>query len=128
MRIFYITKESKNGHPGEMKEVEMEGHLENAPISHRLLKAKVGELVSEEDIEWVDEYYCTEPGCKIPDRCLHQGKPTLCGQEKKPCDYCEGKGWYINEDHKKYPKVQQKLDCWYCLQSGQSKIAVHKKY
>src|SRR5688500_14003557 len=31
----------------------------------------------------VTEYYCTEPGCKIPNRCLQQGKPTLCGQESK---------------------------------------------
>jgi hypothetical protein len=31
--------------------------------------------------------------------------------ERSNCKNCGGKGWYINEDHKKYPSVQQKLDC-----------------
>lgn len=29
------------------------------------------------------EFYCTEPMCTIRDRCYHQGKPTLCGQESR---------------------------------------------
>jgi len=77
----------------------------------------------------VTEYYCTEPGCKIPNRCLQQGKPTLCGQESKngyvltppapvkeePHIKVKGQGYHINkwsapvEEHPKLTAARSKL-------------------
>lgn len=48
-------------------------------------------IPKKQDLEWPGEWevkteqYCTEPGCSIPNMCLHlqQDNPTLCGHESK---------------------------------------------
>lgn len=47
-------------------------------------------------------------------------------QQQPVCEYCEGKGYYINEEHKRYPEYQQKLDCYHCAptNSNQQSVAV----
>lgn len=34
------------------------------------------------------------------------------------CEWCDGMGWIINEDHKDYPNYQQKIDCHHCKATG----------
>ena len=38
------------------------------------------------------------------------------------CDWCDSKGYIINEDHPKYPDKQQRLDCSRCDGSGKIKV------
>jgi hypothetical protein len=40
------------------------------------------------------------------------------------CEWCEGEGWFINEEHKDFPKKQQKLDCFYCNATGKVAIPI----
>lgn len=41
---------------------------------------------------------------------------TVSGKEV--CEYCKGKGWFINEEHRRWPSVQQKIGCHYCNMTG----------
>lgn len=43
-----------------------------------------------------------------------QDPPNAEAGANNECEYCHGKGWFINEEDAEYPEDQKKIDCNYC--------------